>query len=95
MTYNETSDAVVAARIRELLKHPACETRLDATVTVYGHILTWRTTIGAVHHGVIVNTADWERYCEIVSRVLALRNRKAAGISKPGATVHISSTGRH
>jgi hypothetical protein len=83
MTFSETSDAVVAVRIRELLKHPAVETRLDGRSTIYGHTLTWRHLApelkrgheGAIY-GVIVNTSDYGRFCEIVARVIELRKRK-------------------
>lgn len=108
----ETSDAQIAHRIAELLKHPAQLTRLDTETSTWGYTLKWRALgIGKGHpgaiYGVIVNTSDWERFCEIVSRVLELRKRKPAtlelastetasgsGIAKPSATVHIGRSGR-
>jgi|SRR5882672_8747146 len=90
----ETSEAQVTYRIAEMLQHP--KARLDSGYESHKYTLWWKLEIPDEenrHSGLIVATSDWDRFYEIVSRVLELRKRKAAGIAKPGATVHIARSG--
>jgi hypothetical protein len=106
----ESSEAHIEAAISQMLKYPAKQTRLDTQTDIYGFTLVWKHTAPELVtdkrvavRGVILNTSDWERFCEVVGRVMELRKRHPDGLFRYGASletksavtiVHIARSGR-
>jgi len=99
--HSETSESVLQANIEELMRQPVKFTALGTRESFGVYSLYWTYVAWDVIpetpkelkglHRVIVNTSDWERFREIVARVIELRKRKPATAAQP---IHIARTGR-